>query len=112
MSPLPSAAVTVTLAYYQCTVCPLPLAACIACGHLQCGEHKQWTHHPFHLCPQFTWGFPPALPPWVEAGAQGVNGYLRFTATRTYLRVEAVVAGGADDGAVMDSVQLAVRPKA
>ncbi|KAL6749963.1 Metallo-dependent phosphatase-like protein [Haematococcus lacustris] len=51
----------------------------------------------------FTHGFPSALPAWVEAGAQDVNGYLRCTATRSQLRVEAV---GASDGQVFDHVTL------
>eukprot|EP00983_Pelagomonas_calceolata_P003614 118201-Pelagomonas_calceolata.AAC.1 len=39
---------------------------------------------------QFTHGFPHPLPSWVAYGAENVNGYLRVSATRDALKVEAI----------------------
>ena len=54
----------------------------------------------------FSHGQPKPLPHWCRSAAEDKNGYLRMTATRSELLMEAV---SSEDGSVFDSVRLKAR---
>lgn len=57
----------------------------------------------------FTFNYPKQMPDWVAYAVQGVNGYVRVTATADSMLVEAV---GTDDGRVFDSATITQRQPA